>query len=56
MTTRMEMIKMNVDNYNYSLCEISHSHRGGGYDQFVSNSQVHKINTRQTFDLYIQQT
>ena len=23
---------MNVDNYNYSLCEISHSQRGGGYD------------------------
>jgi len=22
-------------------------------DQFLSNSQVHKINTRQTFDLYI---
>ena len=22
-------------------------------DQFLSNSQVHKINTRQTFDLYV---
>ena len=40
MTTRMEMISvvtflclvMNVDNYMHSLCEISHSHSGGGYE------------------------
>jgi len=25
-------------------------------DQFLSNSQVHKINTRQTFDLYVPTT
>jgi len=35
--------------YIYSIILFVTKHK----DQFLSNSQVHKINTRQTFDLYV---
>jgi hypothetical protein len=35
--------------YIYSVLLFVTKHK----DQFLSNSQVHKINTRQTFDLYV---
>jgi len=35
--------------YIYSILLFVTKHK----NQFLSNSQVHKINTRQTFDLYI---
>ena len=38
--------------YIYSILLFVTKHK----DQFLSNSQVHKINTRQTFDLYVPTT
>ena len=35
--------------YIYSILLFVTKHK----DQFLSNSQIHKINTRQTFDLYV---
>ena len=35
--------------YIYSILLFVNKYK----DQFLSNSQVHKINTRQTFDLYV---